>query len=280
MSRFRGAGFLLLTTLLWGSSFPAIKVVMASLDEFTYTWLRGAIALTAMAPIVIYYHLRDGLRKSEVVGGLITGIAYTLGLWLQGWGTKYTTASNSAFITGLNVVFVHTYDAVIGRSYPPKAAASLIISITGLYVLTRPGGGIGLGELLVLASAFFWAAQVILVDKFSRSNPITFTFYEITPSFAFIPIATLTERVNQEPIISTIPILLYLGIACTVLAFMSQVYGQRWLRPYEAALIILLEPIFASIFAAVTLKETFDPQWMVGATLIIAGMIIAILPKK
>ena len=276
VNKLRGTAMLLVTAILWGSSFPAIKVTVSMVDEMTYTWIRGAIALLALAPLVSYYHVKNRVRGFEIIGGLITGVVYSLGLWLQGWGTRFTTASSSAFITGLNVIFVHIYDAAMGRGYPLSALISLILSISGLYLLTEPKGGIGIGEILVLVSAVFWAMQIILVNRFNRSNPVTFTFYEILPSLIFAPASIAAGLFNPQAASKIIPSLLYLGLACTVLAFMSQVYGQRWLRPHEAALILLLEPVFAAIFSALTLGEKFTTTWILGAILILTAIIITI----
>lgn len=63
--------------------------------------------------ILILYMLHVMLRRRldfrDIRGGLLAGIAYTLGLWLQGWGMRYTTASNAAFITRFNVVFLSIF---------------------------------------------------------------------------------------------------------------------------------------------------------------------------
>ena len=265
LSRAVGVFALLLAALLWGSSFPAIKIVISFIDEATYTWVRSAIALTGMTPYIVYHHWKWGFRRKEVINGLITGIVYSMGLWLQAWGTKFTTASNSAFITGLNVVFVHVYDAVIGKGYQVTALASLFTSITGLYFLTGPRGGMGVGEVLVLLSAFFWAAQVILVSNFSESNPFIFTFYEMVPALAFILLSPGISPSSMENLAKVFPLLTYLGLVCSVMAFVFQVYGQRWLRPYEAALIFLLEPVFATFFSAGFLGEKLAIMEVFGA---------------
>ncbi len=102
-------------------------------------------------------------------------------------GTKYTSASNSAFITGLFVIFVHIYDSLSNKIYSLSAFTSLVIAIAGVYLLTMPSGGIGIGGTLVLAGALFWATQVILVDKYSGSDPLVFTFYQVAPTLIFLP---------------------------------------------------------------------------------------------
>ncbi|RLG84141.1 MAG: EamA/RhaT family transporter, partial [Thermoprotei archaeon] len=95
----RGIAALLGTTILWASSFPVIKIAVGSSTGLGYTWMRSAIAALALLPLAARRIGRAG--RATALGGVVTGIAYALGLWLQGWGTGLTTASNSAFITGL-----------------------------------------------------------------------------------------------------------------------------------------------------------------------------------
>ena len=280
LGRVRGVTALLLTAMLWGSSFPAIKVVVSFVHEATYTWVRSAIALAGLTPYVVYYHLKHGMRGEEVVNGLVTGIVYSVGLWLQGWGTRFTTASNSAFITGLNVVFVHLYEALRGEPYPLKALVSLLVSVAGLYLLTQPRGGLGIGEILVLISAICWAGQIVLVSRFSSLNPFVFTYYEMAPALTFIMLNPNLDVAGLEGVYAVLPLLAYLGLVCGNIAFACQVYGQRWLKPHEAALTLLLEPVFAAMFSACTLGERLSTLEVLGATLIMAGMIVAVSPRR
>ena len=83
----------------------------------------------------------------------MAGIAYTLGLWLQGWEMRFTTASNAAFIMGFNVVFVHLYTALLRRRYDCKLTLSLALSLSRLYLLAIPQGMLNIGDALVLVGA-------------------------------------------------------------------------------------------------------------------------------
>ncbi len=277
----RGYISLLLATLFWGSTFPIIKIVVCNIGSFSYTWIRSMIAITCLLPYVVYRVFKKSVEKfrREIFGGLVTGIAYALGLWLQGWGTGLTTASNSAFITELNVVFVHIYVALIERRYSIFLGIELLLAILGLYLLTLPTGGFNLGDFLVLLGAVAWAAQVILVSKFSDVDPLCFTFFEMIPASLFI-ISTLFNRYTINLTVDTILGLTYLGTVCTVGAFSLQVYGQRFVYPEVAALIYLLEPAFAAIFAWLMLGEIMKPLQILGAILILISMIIAIRTQK
>ncbi len=261
---------LLLVVILWSSSFPVIKIVVGDIGGYRYTWVRGLFALLVLTPLAIHRVKPYGFNKKLFYGGLLTGVSYTLGLWFQGVGTGLTTASNSAFITGLNVVFVHIYVALTRKRYELILGLELLLAMAGLYLLTSPSGRIGLGDLLVFISSFFWAGQVILVSRYA-GDPIVFTWAEMIPSLSFI----LPDILFSNELTLSIPSLLglaYLGIICSATAFALQVYGQKYIAPEIAAITYLLEPVFASIFSHYILGEFFTTIQVVGATMILVAM--------
>ncbi len=275
--RIKGALALITTSILWGSSFPAIKIIVGSISSYAYTWIRSVVAIAGLTPYLIYAYRRGRINELAIKGGLLAGLAYALGLWLQGLGTRYTTASNSAFITGLNTVFVHVYEGLILRRYGLSLALSLTLSITGLYFLTTPTGGLSLGDMLVLLGSFMWAAQVIIVGKYSGSDPLVFTFFEMMPAVIFI-VPDLIDGLDVVSV-STMLLIVYLALVCSNAAFALQVYGQRYIIPSVAAITYLLEPVSAAIFAYVILNELFTPIQMVGASLILTSIITALMFK-
>jgi len=273
--RFKGLLALLLTSLLWGSSFPAIKVVITSMSEYTYTWMRSLIAAVGLTPYLLcYLHRYGSISRSAVKGGLTAGVAYALGLWLQGWGTRYTTASNSAFITGLSVIFVHLYMALIKKSYSSYLGFSLVLSVAGLYLITEPSTGFNIGDLLVLLGSVMWAAQLVLVDKYCHEDPAIFTLFEMLPAMIFFVPDLLA--VSFEPFrFNLILLVAYLAFICGDGAFMLQVFGQRFISAGVAAVIFLLEPIFAALLARLLISELMTVSQVIGASLIVIAMLIA-----
>ncbi len=272
-----GLGALLTTTLLWGSSFPAIKIVVGVIDEYGYVGFRSLIAVLGLLPYTLYYHWRKGFDGKLVLGGLITGLTYAVGLWLQGWGMRYTTASNAAFITGLSVVFVHVYTGLVLKRYSLMLFSSLISALTGLYFLTNPRVyGLNTGDLLVLAGAFAWAAYIVLVDRYSRYNPIVIVFYSMIPATLYIvPYTINTGSIELSNLLLVAPFLVYLALACSDTATILQFYGQRFIRVEAAAIIYLLEPVFASILAYIFLAEAMNPDQILGAILILLAIFLA-----
>ncbi|NPB01117.1 MAG: DMT family transporter [Crenarchaeota archaeon] len=263
-------------TVLWGSSFPVIKIVVTHVNSFCYIFYRNLIAITILTPYIIYLALfkrPDNLRELARTG-LITGIVYTLALWLQGWGTEYTSATCSAFITGLNVVFVHLYAALYEKRYSKYLLAELILAVLGLYLITRPQEGTLVGNLIVLASSILWAVQVILISRYAPTDPVTFAYFELLPSLIYaVPTAVTGQLVIESS--NIILGLAYLAITCTVIAFTLQAYGQRYVKPEVAAIIYLLEPVAAAAFSYIMLGEMLDIYQIIGATMIMTSIITA-----
>jgi drug/metabolite transporter (DMT)-like permease len=274
----KGLVALILTSVLWGTSFPVIKTVMYYVNEYTYTWVRSLIAILGLTPYLLYTYYRGRFSVSTAKGGLLAGMAYALGLWLQGWGTKYTTASNSAFITGLSVIYVHIYSATVMRRYSIKLFLALILSISGLYLLTTPTTGFNLGDLLVLAGSFMWALQIVLVDRYSGGDPLIFTLFEMTPALTFlIPDVVFYSTISVS--INVLLMITYLAFVCSNAAFALQVFGQRYVSPAVTAIVFLLEPVVAAILSYVLLGEVFTSIKVLGASLILTAMFLSSTDK-
>jgi len=66
----------------------------------------------------------------------------------------------------------------------------------------------------------------------------------------------------------------FTGIACSSVALSLQLYGQRRVSPSRAALLLLLEPVFAGMvgFAA---GERLGAVKLAGAAVILAGIAVA-----
>ena len=125
---------------------------------------------------------------------MYTGVAYTAGLLLQGLGTQYVTPSTSAFITGLNTVHVHLYAGFLARKYGLTHAVSLVLAISGLYILTSPQNSGGLDEILVFMGSISWAAQIILVSKYSDSSLLEYLYGMFTPTLILAPYVFIVEN--------------------------------------------------------------------------------------
>ena len=112
---------MLLTAMIWGSSFVAQRLGMDAVGPFLYTGLRFALATAALLPLVVWLGRREGeqrpapVNRGLLLGGLAMGLALSLGINLQQVGLLFTTVTNSGFITGLYVIVVPILGLLIGQ---------------------------------------------------------------------------------------------------------------------------------------------------------------------
>src|SRR6218665_3482533 len=103
---------LLVVTVVWGTTFPAMKLLSQWLDALQIIWLRFAIALAVLVPL-----WRGMLRHERRWGGAL-GLLLFLAFWLQIGGLARTSSNRNAFVTGLNVLVVPLNAmALWGRRY-------------------------------------------------------------------------------------------------------------------------------------------------------------------
>ena len=262
---------LVATTALWGSSFVFIKLSVMEVSPYTYTFARTAIASAILIPLVL---LKARVRGVSVLGlkrGFITGIVYSLGLCLQAAGTAYIDPSLSAFITGLSTIHVHLYSALVLREYTKLDLVALSSAVGGLYVLTSPTGGFDIGEALVFAATFMWAAQIVLIARYRNSPMLEFLAGNFLAGLVFAPLALHSGiEITTEALLY----LAYLALVCSVGATFFQVLGQRYVSPSTASLLFLLEPVFATVFSILCGLEEPQLHKVVGGGLILLSLFI------
>src|ERR1700740_2393253 len=156
MSRSLKAHLLLvLVTFVWGVTFVEIKDALNDISPLLFNAVRMAVAAVALF-LIFRKHLR--MNPAALRTGIWMGTVLWLGYEFQTTGLVYTTPSKSAFLTGVSVVLVPVFLALIWRRHinrwtVPGVAAAFI----GLYLLTVPphpvGGllaGINRGDALTL----------------------------------------------------------------------------------------------------------------------------------
>ena len=156
---------LVLTTVLWGTSFILTKIITEDVPIFLYMGLRFGIAFFGFTPL--FFHLKN-LNKRAILMSFITGMIYFIGFAIQTSGLQTTTAGKAGFVTGLSAIIV-PFMIWFGFKKPlsKRIWGAVILSIVGMSFLLLEGeSGILIGDLIVLISAFFWALYIVYNDKY------------------------------------------------------------------------------------------------------------------
>ncbi|MET0858596.1 MAG: DMT family transporter [Telluria sp.] len=286
--QFRGILALLLVTLVWGTTFPAMKDLTVYFSPVWIIFLRFALAAVLLAPF-LYKAGRDDL----VSGGLL-GVLLFFCYLFQVEGLALTTSNRNAFICGLNVLVVPLLGVVAGKMPEKRIAYALLLAIAGLTALCWDGGAWGRGDTLALLGAFAFGVYIKMMEFRTRraSRLMTLTAAQILTVALCAAVWLLAREVPRTTIdtgndfanywtyiaqgIGQHAInLAYLGVVATAAIISLQGWGQARSTANEAAVIYAFEPAAAAFFAFFWLGETLTARGWMGAVLLIAGMIVS-----
>jgi drug/metabolite transporter (DMT)-like permease len=276
---------LLAVVLVWGTTFSLVKAALTDISPLLFNLLRMLLAFAVLAALNARHLL--GLTRLELRLGAAAGVFLGLGYQFQTAGLARTTASKSAFITGLVVVIVPLLSllprvAVPGSPKPTLTTfAGAVLAFVGLVLLTTQKGasliGLGLGEWLSLVCAVAFAAHLLTLSRAAghisarRLGTLQIGFATLT--------MLVTLPLDGRPHLTPAPIL-WIALAVTALfataaAFTIQSWAQQHMRASHAALMVTLEPVFASLTALLFFHERLTPRALLGAALILAGILLA-----
>jgi drug/metabolite transporter (DMT)-like permease len=271
---------LIAATVAYGATF---KLVQNALDDVTpigFILLRFSVGALVLMPFAIRRGygrpgVADAPRRAFVVAFIAFGTVGFLGYWFQNLGLERTSTSNSAFITGLFVVFTPLIEVVVTRRRPaPNVLVAVVLSVFGLFLLEGGTFRLGAGDAFTLGCAFFFGIWIFLGSVFSqRFDPVALTAGQLAvlavlaiPGVLIGGLGTITGAVVVAVLVT--------GIACSAVAFSLQLWGQRWVEPSRAAVILLFEPIVAGV-VGFFVGERLGVSGYVGALVILGGIVLA-----
>lgn len=274
--RWRADLALVVAAFFFGTTFVVVSDAVEDADPVPFIAVRF---LVGGAVLGLLSRGRRG-TPGELRHGLAAGAALLVGFVLQTVGLQYTTPATSAFITYLLVVFVPLLTFLVLRRRPhPLTLAGLFLAVAGLVMLTGGAGtALGRGEVLTLGCAVAFAAHIVILGETAgRHDAIRLSWVQVTTVGAACLAASLVSgglAMGRDVYLAAA----FTGVFATALAFYAMVWAQRVVSPSRAALILLLEPVFAALLAWAT-GDPLTAGTVAGGMLILVAVVVAeVLP--
>jgi drug/metabolite transporter (DMT)-like permease len=275
---------LLAASIVWGVSYPMNRQALFSVEPLTFAAFRYLFGTLALAPCALRWgrgRPPSGYHASPhlwIYGGMAAGSLLTLGTWLQYYGLTMTTAGKSGFITSLYVSMVPLFGFVLGQIPGRLVWAGLAISVTGLLLISSPGGetGFNRGDALTLTADLFWAAHVFLLGHFAvRSNPWRFVTVQAAWCclLSFALASVFGTMCTWPQFVAALPFMLW-GVMAVGVAYVWQAMAQVSIPPTAAALMLQFQPVVAAIAGAMFMSEPMSLTMAAGATLLVGGALV------
>jgi len=289
MTRIRANLLLLLTAMIWGSTFVVQQVATGDLGAITFTSARFFMGGLAILPLAYIQYKRKqrtpySITARDWAGMILTGLALFSAAVLQQIGIFHTSVANAGFLTALYVPMVPFFAFLVLRTSIhwivwPSALACLV----GTYIMSGAQTvSLSVGDLWVICSAFFWAVHVILVGIMATRTqaPLVVAVVQfMVCSLAGLAVGIIVERPVPADFDNAFFGIFYAGILSVGIAFTLQVVAQRFSTASDAAIILSSETVFAALAGFIFLGEGLTPPQLFGAFLILVGiMMVQLLP--
>ena len=273
--RAKAETLLVIVTFFWGATFVIVKGALADASPFPFLALRFILA----GALLFLVFARGGVARATILPGTVLGIFLFGGYAFQTWGLIYTTSSKCAFITGSSVIIVPALMVIRGARLHAASVAGGLLGLAGIYLLVVPAGlgSVNRGDVLTLGGAICFAIHIMLVGQYTRVH--SFAHLVAVQILVVGLLSTIAWPADSGHYLHWTSRLLFAlivtAVFATAIAFSVQNWAQQFTPPAHTALIFALEPVFAALTSWVVAGERLSGKGLIGAVLILAGMVIS-----
>jgi drug/metabolite transporter (DMT)-like permease len=281
----KGIIYLGITVLSFSTFEVACKLVGTGLHPLQISFLRF---LTGGLVLLPFAAMRMKKRKVKLTlrlaaeTSLLGFVNIVVSMGLIQYGLLYTNASTSAVIFSSNPVFVALFAwLMLGERIDMRKIAGMAVGIAGVLILFSDGPGPSFasnaGPLLIAASAVIFALYTVLGKRLTvkgTDSLVMTSLSFIAGSLMLLPAMLIMNIPVTGFDAGLIPMILYLGIIVSGIAYMSYFYGLANVNTSTGALIYFVKPVLAALFSVIILHESLSAYFYTGTAVIIAGLAV------
>jgi drug/metabolite transporter (DMT)-like permease len=279
------AGFLLLT-VIWGTTWAAIRIGLDGVPPFTGVAVRFAIAGTLLLALARPFDVRLGRGRHEKVLWVVNGLlSFCISYAAVYWSEQYIPSGLAAVLFATYPLFVAALAHFLlpGERLSGIAVGGMVLGFAGVAVifsddLTLLGGEtVQQAALVMLVSPVVSAVASVVIKRWGSDVPPL--------SLAAVPmliagvvmgaVALLVER--HRPLVfdaRSVGALLYLALLGSAVTFTIYYWLLARVKATQVALMSYLIPIVAVAVGAVLFDEPLRPRLLAGSALVLAGVVI------
>ena len=285
----RSFGLVLLLALLWGSSYPLLKVSVETIPPLTVTAVRsllgGLLLLAALGPTAARQLWQPGMPKHHFVQGLFNCI---LPWMLVAWAAQSIDASLAAILNSLSPIFIFLLTWMLTRHEATgRKFAGVALGLTGVVVIIGIDAFRGIGkhtvaEVACVAGALCYAIAAMIGRRFDSVSPLVpAAGATLTSAMVMIPVALVFEQPwNLEPSMRSMVALGGSAVISTGLAFVVYFRLLATVGPIAMSAQAYLRILVGVALGVIFLDEKLPASVLAGLPLVLAGVIFMTMPPR
>ncbi|CZF78126.1 putative DMT superfamily transporter inner membrane protein [Grimontia celer] len=278
LSERRASLILLFATVLaaWGWIFS--KEAIQGLPPFGFVGLRFIAASLFLLPFCLKAFRRS--EKADLIraGGVGSILSCALLSWIYAMSVS-TSIGEGAFIMSLSMLFVPPIAWLLFKQAPARIFwVSMPIAVCGLALLSLGGVGwqLSASQIWFLLAAVCLAIHFNANSRYAQRIPaLVLTCVQLFVTGVVATIASLLTETWPEHVPSNIWVWFGLSVlVATSLRYLMQTLGQKGASAANAAIIMILEPVWTVILSVVWYHEAMPAHKIAGCSLILASLLI------
>ena len=267
---------LLMVSIVWGIAF--LTQYYAATFSSIYLF-NGFGFLIASLLLFLFKPKKAPIPTQQWAWMAVAGFVLFVASALQQIGIFTTDLANAGFLTSLYTVFTPFVLFIIFKEKPALMdVIAVFVAVLGAFLLSTGGRmTLHIGDIYETIGAIFWALHIVILGKFaSRYNAITFS----AGQFFFGAVLNLIVGFSiEDPGVLLEPLFLgslaFRSIFSISIGYTLQVWGQQHTPPTDAALILSLEAVFASITGWVILSQILSTIQIIGCFAILIAVLFS-----
>lgn len=279
MTSWKTPAELTLLGAVWGASFLFMRIGAAEFGPFALVEVRLALGAGGLFPFLWRERARitGPLRwRLAGIGVINAAIPFTL----FAWGAERAPAGVGAICNALTVLFTALVAWLFyGQRVSLRQALGMLAGFVGVVVLAggkTVGQGVWLAALAGTGAALFYGFGINLIRRHLAGVPASAVAAATLLGAALVlaPFAVWSWPSQAIPPASWLSAVL-LGVLCTGFAFVLYYRLIARIGAARAAMVTYLIPMFAVLWAWLTLGEPLTPAMALSGSLILGGVALS-----
>ena len=283
---------MLLTVLIWGINFTAVKIAVTAMVPLAFNAARFALA-TAFTFLVLWWQGppqgRPRTLRLPVHGAgrfILLGLAgHGIYQVMFANGVARTAPANASLMMATSPIWV----AILGYLLRVERinrlmALGIAISFAGITLLVTAGGKVSLdssnlvGNLLILGCSMLWAIYTTgSKPLLARYSPLELTAWTMLAGTIPLVLVSMPEIRSQDW--SAVPPLIwaslvYSGVFSVTVGYVLWSRNVQRVGNARTAVYSNLTPVIAILFSWVALGDRLAPLQLLGGLVVLLGLIV------
>lgn len=296
-----GLCLIALAAIAWGTTGATMTLLSrdAAASPLVVGWARLAVAASCLgtALLVVQPFTRGGLPGASAarLTGRPPGTALVAGAAMAGYQLCYFSAVTLTgvapaallAICSAPIMIAVLAAALLGERITARVLVPLAMAVAGTALLVLGPHGLGeisgrfaLGALLALGAGLSYAAFAVAAKGLvGRMSPLAVATWTFALAALLLAPALLVQPAWRQMLAAGWPLLLYLGVGPTAVAYVLFTVGLARVPATVAGIVTLLEPLTATILGVACFGEALGATGWVGAGVLIAAVALLARPR-